>query len=273
MKLVWLGKILLYGLIFSLIMIPIMRWFWKRWDNPDEEVKDAIEQHKLAKEEEIIWLEKEAELQAEEMEKMKWVKSPSLKAPSEEERLAAIQNLGSSSSTSLMLASGAGMATVYDPGADRAVAQAEAEKAAKFATGEADGPSGPPPPEDEFSLRRLSDEVANMTAEEAAKLAEGLDEGDDTDGGDEPLLAGQLFSTSTQTPPAPPAPQPLQGPGPPDAEKVFQAQSNALPVAPSLPPLESSAKPKPAPTDVDISGDALWNESRLDGCDWDVDWE
>ena len=77
-------RVLVYGLIACIILIPITRWFWKRWDRPDKLTRQAIEEHRLTKEEEILWKERAEELEAIRREQGKWVRSPEVKAPSED---------------------------------------------------------------------------------------------------------------------------------------------------------------------------------------------
>ena len=83
-------QILLYGLIACIVFIPLARWFWKRWDRPDKLTRQAIEEHRLTKEEEILWKERAEELEAIRKEQGKWVRSPEVKAPSEDTKSLAL---------------------------------------------------------------------------------------------------------------------------------------------------------------------------------------
>ena len=83
-------QILLYGLIACIVFIPLARWFWKRWDRPDKLTRQAIEEHRLTKEEEILWKERAEELEAIRKEQGKWVRSPEVNAPSEDTKSLAL---------------------------------------------------------------------------------------------------------------------------------------------------------------------------------------
>ena len=86
---------LLYGLVFCIVMIPITRWFWKRWARPDKLPRQAIEEHRLTKEEEILWKERAEEREAIRKEQGKWVRSPEVEAPSEDTKSLALGVLDS----------------------------------------------------------------------------------------------------------------------------------------------------------------------------------
>ena len=88
-------RVLVYGLIACIILIPITRWFWKRWDRPDKLTRQAIEDHRLTKEEEILWKERAEELETIRREQGKWVRSPEVKTPSEDTKLLAFGVLDS----------------------------------------------------------------------------------------------------------------------------------------------------------------------------------
>lgn len=93
MEIPFIAQVLGWGFVVSLVMIPVVRYFWKKWDRPDAEVRQAIEEHRLAKEEEIIWLEAEAVAEAERMEKLTWVRSPVKNAPTDEAKEVAFTSL------------------------------------------------------------------------------------------------------------------------------------------------------------------------------------
>ena len=91
----FLVQSLLYGLIACIVLIPITRWFWKRWDRPDKLTRQAIEEHRLTKEEEILWKERAEEREAIRKEQGKWVRSPEVEAPSEDTKSLALGVLDS----------------------------------------------------------------------------------------------------------------------------------------------------------------------------------
>lgn len=91
-----LVQLLLYGLVISLILIPVSRWFWKKWDRPSRQTKEEIVERRREREEERMWQEKEAEHQAEIAEKKKWERTPEKEAPSEDLKQASLALLGNS---------------------------------------------------------------------------------------------------------------------------------------------------------------------------------
>ena len=89
-------QLLLYGLIACLVLIPVSRWFWKKWDLPSRQTKEQIAEQRREREEERMWREKEAELQAEIAEKKKWERTPEKEAPSEDAKQVALDLLDQS---------------------------------------------------------------------------------------------------------------------------------------------------------------------------------
>jgi len=86
-------EILIWSLVISLLLIPIVRWFWKRWDSPSKETKEILEELAIEEQERQVWMEAEQfEAAVKEVEK-KWTKSPEIIAPSEVEKQAAISAL------------------------------------------------------------------------------------------------------------------------------------------------------------------------------------
>ena len=76
-------QLLLYGLLACLVLIPVSRWFWKKWDLPSRQTKEEIAEQRRERQEERMWREKEVEIQAEIAEKKKWERTPETEAPSE----------------------------------------------------------------------------------------------------------------------------------------------------------------------------------------------
>jgi hypothetical protein len=75
------------------MLIPLVRWFWKRWDSPSKETKEYYEELAIEEQERQVWIEAEQyEAAVKEVEK-KWTKSPDAIAPSEVEKQAAIAAL------------------------------------------------------------------------------------------------------------------------------------------------------------------------------------
>ena len=86
-------EILIWSMIISLILIPFVRWFWKRWDSPSKETKEYLEELAIEEQERQVWIEAEQyEAAVKEVEK-KWTKSPDAVAPTEVEKQAAIAAL------------------------------------------------------------------------------------------------------------------------------------------------------------------------------------
>ena len=86
-------EILIWSLAISLVLIPLVRWFWKRWDSPSKETKEYLEEMAAEEEERQAWIEAEQyEAAVKEVEK-KWTKSPETIAPTESEKQAAISAL------------------------------------------------------------------------------------------------------------------------------------------------------------------------------------
>lgn len=88
-----LVQLLLYGLVISLILIPVSRWFWKKWDLPNRQTRKVFAEMKLAKEEEEMWHEKEVEMKAEIEEKMKWERKPKVESISDDAKTIAYRVL------------------------------------------------------------------------------------------------------------------------------------------------------------------------------------
>lgn len=86
-------KVLLWGLAIALILIPIARWFWKRFDAPDKETVEYIEEMKQVAEERKIWQEVEAYDAAVQEVREKWTKSKITEAPDDDVKAAAMQAL------------------------------------------------------------------------------------------------------------------------------------------------------------------------------------
>ena len=58
----WIG----IGLAIALVLIPIVRWFWKRFDMPSKFAIEAIRRRKKEDEESEMWADIEAQVQADE---------------------------------------------------------------------------------------------------------------------------------------------------------------------------------------------------------------
>lgn len=139
-------QILLYGLIACIVFIPLARWFWKRWDRPDKLTRQAIEEHRLTKEEEIQWKERAEELEAIRKEQGKWVRSPKVKAPSEDTKSLALGVLD------IDRTGPPGPPKLHHPTADNADIADAAETADASATAETPVQPEPAEPVDDIDL-------------------------------------------------------------------------------------------------------------------------
>ena len=84
-----------WAVLAALVAIPLCYYFWKRWDRPDKLTRQAIEEHRLTKEEEILWKERAEEREAIRKEQGKWVRSPEVEAPSDDTKSLALGVLDS----------------------------------------------------------------------------------------------------------------------------------------------------------------------------------
>ena len=83
-------RLLIYGLLACIILIPIARWFWKKFDRHDKVTREAIEEHRINKEEEALWLERAEEREAIRKEQQKWVRTAETEAPSDSDKSLAL---------------------------------------------------------------------------------------------------------------------------------------------------------------------------------------
>ena len=96
-------EILIWSLIISIILIPLVRWFWKRWDSPDKETLEYLEEMKEERREKQIWREaEEYDAALKEMQKT-WTKSPETVAPTQDVKQAAMAALIDDNSAELEL--------------------------------------------------------------------------------------------------------------------------------------------------------------------------
>ena len=58
----WIG----IGLVIALILIPIVRWFWKRFDMPSKWAIEVLQQKEKEAEEAQMWAGIESQVEAEE---------------------------------------------------------------------------------------------------------------------------------------------------------------------------------------------------------------
>ena len=86
-------RILLWSLLISILLIPLVRWFWKYWDSPSKEAMDYLEELKEEEEEQRIWQEAEEYDAAVREVEEKWIKSPETSAPSEDVKAVAMATL------------------------------------------------------------------------------------------------------------------------------------------------------------------------------------
>ena len=96
-------KILIWALAISLVLIPLVRWFWKRWDSPNKETLEYLEELKEEERERQVWREAEQyDAAVQEMQKT-WTKSPETVAPTQDEKQAAMAALVDEASAEVVL--------------------------------------------------------------------------------------------------------------------------------------------------------------------------
>jgi hypothetical protein len=86
-------KVLLWALTGSILLIPMVRWFWRRWDAPSKESRELIAELKVEQQETEVWQEVEQYEVAVQKVQEKWTKSEVTAPLEEEEKSAAIEAL------------------------------------------------------------------------------------------------------------------------------------------------------------------------------------
>jgi hypothetical protein len=86
-------KLLLWALVGSILLIPLVRWFRRRWDLPSKESRELIAELKVEQQEKEVWQEVEQYEAAVQKVQDKWIKSEITAPMVEEEKSAAIEAL------------------------------------------------------------------------------------------------------------------------------------------------------------------------------------
>ena len=139
-------KVLLWSLVGSILLIPLVRWFWKRWDSPSKESREYIAELKVEQQEKEVWQEAEKYEAAVQKVREKWTKSEITAPMLEEEKSAAIEALLGSEGAAKAIETQAGPSAPPDPTAAAAVKQgskvieSEISKAEKLFREEGDLP-------------------------------------------------------------------------------------------------------------------------------------
>ena len=71
---------LLIGLAIAIVSLPLVRWFWKRWDNPTAEMIAHKEEQLEKAAEARVWASMEAKIDAEVAKKHEWAEIQMAKA-------------------------------------------------------------------------------------------------------------------------------------------------------------------------------------------------
>ena len=139
-------KVLLWALVGSILLIPLVRWFWKRWDSPSKESREYIAELKVEQQEKEVWQEAEKYEAAVQKVREKWTKSEVTAPMLEEKKSAAIEALLGSEGAAKAIETQAGPSAPPDPTAAAAVKQgskvieSEISKAEKLFREEGDLP-------------------------------------------------------------------------------------------------------------------------------------
>ncbi|MBT7937621.1 MAG: hypothetical protein HN696_00480 [Euryarchaeota archaeon] len=139
-------KVLLWALVGSILLIPLVRWFWKRWDSPSKESREYIAELKVEQQEKEVWQEAEKYEAAVQKVREKWTKSKVTAPMLEEKKSAAIEALLGSEGAAKAIETQAGPSAPPDPTAAAAVKQgskvieSEISKAEKLFREEGDLP-------------------------------------------------------------------------------------------------------------------------------------
>lgn len=116
-------KVLLWALAVSMLLIPLVRWFWRRWDVPSKESREFIAELKVEQQEKEVWQEVEEYEAAVQKVKEKWTKSEVTTPIEEGEKFAAIEALLGSGEAAKAIETHAGPSAPPDPIAAAAVKQ------------------------------------------------------------------------------------------------------------------------------------------------------
>ena len=71
---------LLVGLAIAIVSLPLVRWFWRRWDKPTSEMIAHDEEQREQVAEERVWAAMEAQVDAEVTKKHEWAEIQMAKA-------------------------------------------------------------------------------------------------------------------------------------------------------------------------------------------------
>ena len=116
-------KVLLWALVGSILLIPLVRWFWKHWDSPSKESREFIAELKFEQQEKEVWQEAEEYEAAVQKVQKKWTKSEVTAPMGEEKKFAAIEALLGSEEAAKAIETQAGPSAPPDPMAATAVKQ------------------------------------------------------------------------------------------------------------------------------------------------------
>ena len=86
-------ELLIWGVAISLVLIPVVRWFWKFWDRPSADAIEIMQQRQDEKLEEKVWLVAEQAEREAEFEKLKWIRKPPARQLSGDEKSDALDTL------------------------------------------------------------------------------------------------------------------------------------------------------------------------------------
>ena len=116
-------KVLLWALVGSILLIPLVRWFWKLWDAPSKESRELVAELEAEKQEKEVWQEVEQYEAAVQKVQEKWTKSEVTAPMEEEEKSAAIEALLGSEGATKAIETHAGPSAAPDPLAAAAAKQ------------------------------------------------------------------------------------------------------------------------------------------------------
>ncbi len=71
---------LLIGLAITIVSLPLVRWFWKRWDKPTPEMVAHVEEQREQAAEARVWAAMEAKIDIETAKKHQWAEIQMAKA-------------------------------------------------------------------------------------------------------------------------------------------------------------------------------------------------
>lgn len=235
-----LVRFLVIGLVVAAVLVPIVRWFWKRFDRPTQAQLEHEEAKQKKREEERMWRQIEAQMRAEE--------AAAEEAAAMARKRSELAAQAAPRAANVEAALGAlGLEQVEVPATDaRSTNQAKATEGAEAAI------------VDVTTLGQDEDD-ADLEVEAAVQIS--LDQ--DRAGAPEPdwVLIDRLREMKEREE----EPAPVDVPDMPDLDALDDAPEavEEEPVAPSIEPA----------SDLGEATDGVWEaEDEADDDGWDVDW-